>query len=58
MEKENERKELAYLEIKTKNPGTGKYEFSVYRKAAITNVQIKPESCHDPKVLRGVFKGF
>ena len=58
MEKENERKELAYLEIKTKNPGTGKYEFSVYRKAAITNVQIKPQSCHDPKVLRGVFKGF
>ena len=58
MEKENQHKELAYLEIKTKNPGTGKYEFDIYRKEAITNVQIRPESCHDPKVLCGVFKGF
>ena len=58
MEKENERKELAYLERRTKNTRTGKYEFDVYRKNAITNVQIKPDSCHDPKVLRGIFKGF
>ena len=58
MEVENEKKELSYLEIMSKNPGTGKYEFDIYRKKAITNVQIKPESCHDPQILRGVFKGF
>ena len=27
MEVENENKELSYLEIMSKNPGTGKYEF-------------------------------
>ena len=58
MEVENENKELSYLEIMSKNPGTGKYEFDIYRKKAITNVQVKPESCHDPKILRGIFKGF
>ena len=58
MEVENENKELAYLEIMSKNPGTGRYEFDIYRKKAITNVQVKPESCHDPKILRGIFKGF
>ena len=41
MEVENEKKELSYLEIMSKNPGTGKYEFDIYRKKAITNVQIK-----------------
>ena len=40
------------------NKGMGKYEFDVYRKAAITNVQVKPNSSHDPKILRGIFKGF
>ena len=58
MEIENAEKELNYLEIKTMNKGTGKYEFDVYRKAAITNVQVKPNSSHDPKILRGIFKGF
>ena len=27
-------------------------------KKAITNVQIKPTSCHDPRILQGIFKGF
>ena len=36
----------------------GKYEFDIHRKNAITNVQVKPESSHDPGILRGVFKGF
>ena len=58
MEVENENKELSYLEIMSKNPGTGRYEFDIYRKKAITNVQVKPNSCHDPKILRGIFKGF
>ena len=58
MEVENAKKELNYLEIKTINKGTGKYEFDVFRKAAITNVQVKPNSSHDPNILKGIFKGF
>ena len=51
-------KGLNYLDVNAKNNGQGKYEFSIHRKNAITNVQLKPNSCHDPKVLKGVFKGF
>ena len=29
-----------------------------FGKKTITNVQLKPNSCHDPKILNGVFKGF
>ena len=58
MEVENEEKSLDFLEIKTINSGKGKYEFKVHRKKATTNVQIKPTSCHDPRILQGIFKGF
>ena len=57
-EYENKDKELNYLEITTINNKQGKYDFKVFRKDAITNIQIKPESCHDGKIKRGVFKGF
>ena len=30
----------------------------MYRKPAITNIQIKPESCQDNKIKEGVFKGY
>ena len=50
-------KVLQFLEIKVINNGTGKYEFDVYKKDAITNVQVKPKSCHDPRMLQGIFKG-
>ena len=30
----------------------------MFRKQAITNIQIKPESCHDNKIKDGVFKGY
>ena len=49
---------LNFLDITAKNNGQGKYEFSIHRKDAITNVQLKPTSCHDPRVLKGVVKGF
>ena len=58
MDKENENKELEFLDIKIINNGTGKYEFDIFRKQAITNVQVKPQSSHDPRILRGIFKGF
>ena len=40
------------------NKSTGKYDFKIHRKDAITNVQIKPNSCHDEKVKDAVIKGF
>ena len=58
MEAENEGKTLEFLDIKVTNNGEGKYEFDVFRKKAITNVQVKPTSSHDPKILEGIFKGF
>ena len=58
VEYENSDKELNYLEITTINNKQGNYDFKVYRKDAITNIQIKPESCYDDKIKRGVFKGF
>ena len=57
IEKETE-KSLNFLDVTITNNKTGKYEFAIFRKNAITNVQLKPSSAHDPKVLRGVFKGF
>ena len=58
MEVETAEKELDFLEIRTINNKKGRYEFDVFRKKAITNVQVKPESSHDPRVLKGIFKGF
>ena len=45
-------------DVKVRNDLNGKYQFEVFRKDAITNVQVKPNSSHDPKVLCGIFKGF
>ena len=58
MEVESDKKELAFLEVRTINSGQGSYEIDVFRKNAITNVQVKPESSHDPRVLKGIFIGF
>ena len=58
IEREDEHKSLNFLEVKVLNNQRGRYEFDIYRKNAITNIQIKPSSAHDPKVLDGIFKGF
>ena len=61
MEVEGEDKSLAFLNVKATNNRQGSYDFQIYRKKAITNVQIKPESGHDRKILSGlsgIFKGF
>ena len=34
------------------------YDFTVYRKPAITNVKIKPHSNYSPHITIGVLKGF
>ena len=58
MEVESGEKRLEFLDISVKNNKNGSYDFNVFRKKAITNVQVKPSSSHDPKILQGIFKGF
>ncbi|XP_065681452.1 uncharacterized protein LOC136095131 [Hydra vulgaris] len=55
---ENKNKILNFLDITIINNTQGKYEFKVYRKDAITNIQIKLHSNHDPKILKAIFKGY
>ena len=50
--------QLPFLDVNVINKGEGAYEFQVYRKDAITNVQIKPNSSVNPNMYKGVFKGF
>ncbi|XP_065653001.1 uncharacterized protein LOC136080310 [Hydra vulgaris] len=40
------------------HPSLYKYEFSIHRKDAITNVLIKPKSCISPNIAVSIFKGF
>ena len=58
VEYENDKKSLDFLDTTIINAGEGKYEFKIHRKAAITNVHLKPISCHDEKIKYGIFKGF
>ena len=58
MEEQLENGSLSFLDVTCINNGMGNYEFNVFRKEAITNVQIKPNSSIDPRILEGVFKGF
>ncbi|XP_065664446.1 uncharacterized protein LOC136086103 [Hydra vulgaris] len=58
IEVENETKTLNFLDITITNNTLEKYEYKVYRKEAITNIQIKPHSNHDPNILTAIFKGF
>ena len=57
-EYENEDKQLNYLDTMIINSREGNYKFKLYRKDAITNIQVKPNSCHDEKVKIGIFKGY
>ena len=57
MDAEDADKTLQFLDLKIKNT-EGKYVTSIFRKNAITNVQVKPRSGHDPKILKGIFTGF
>ena len=49
---------LNFLDIQIINTKLSYYEFKIHRKEAITNVQLKPNSCHSDQVKYGVFKGF
>ena len=58
IESEDASKSINFLDVNIKNDGNGKYEFKIHRKNAITNVQIKPTSNHDTKIIQGLFKGY
>ena len=49
---------LPFLDISLKNNRLGRCGMKVFRKGAITNLQIHPGSCVDPTIILGVFKGF
>ena len=51
---ENNHKELNFLDVTIRNNLNHSCDFAVYRKPAITNVQIKQR----PNIAMGVFKGF
>ena len=57
MESEIDR-ELAFLDVNIRNNASGSYEFKIFRKDAITNVQVKPTSSVNPRLCSGIFKGF
>ena len=58
IEYENEHKELNFLGVTIMNNLNQSYDFAVYSKPTITNVQIKPHSNICPNIAMGVFKGF
>ena len=58
MEQEDGCKVLNFLDVTIKNNKLGKYEFGVHGKNAITNVQVKKHSSHDPNIQTGIIKGF
>ena len=58
IEYENDIKELNFLDVTIRNNLNHSYDFAVYCKPAITNVQIKPRSNICRNIAMGVFKGF
>ena len=57
IEYENDHKELNFLDATIRNNLNHSYNFAVYRKPVITNVQIKPHSNICLNIVVGVFKG-
>ena len=54
----NNQKQLNFLDITITNNGINSYDFKIFRKPAITNVQIKYNSNMAPNFSVSVFKGF
>ena len=50
MEKVDQSQNLNFLDVTMINTGTGKYDFKIHRKNAVTNVQIKPHSFANPSL--------
>ena len=58
IEFENNQKQLNFLDITITNNGTDSYDFKIFRKPAITNVQIKSNSNMAANVSVSNFTGF
>ena len=58
IEFKNENKQLSFLDVTITNTGNNSYDFKIFRKTSITNVQIKPNSSIAPHIAMRVFKGF
>ena len=56
IEFENNKKQFNFLDITITNNGTDSYDFKIFRKPAIMNVQIKSNSNMTPNVSVTVFK--
>ena len=52
---ENESKQLNFLDITITNAGNNSYDFNIFWKTSITNVQIKPSPNIAPHIAMGVF---
>ena len=58
IEYESNKKSLSFLDTEIINTQQGHFEFKIYRKDAITNIQIKPTSAINPNIINSIFKGF
>ena len=57
VEFENEKKQLNFIVATVTNTGNNSYDFKIFQKTSITNVQIKPNSNIALHITMGVFKG-
>ena len=57
IEFENYQKQINLLDITITN-GTNSYDFKIFKKPAITNIQIKSNSIISPNISVSAFKGF
>ena len=58
IEFENKNKQLSFLDINITNTGNNTYDFKIFWKTSITNIQIKLNSNIAPHIAMAVFKGF
>ena len=58
IEYENYNNELNFLDVTIRNNLNDSYDFAIYRKLALTNVQIKPRSNVCSRIAMGQFKQF
>ena len=58
IEFENENEQLSILDLTIKSTGKNSYDFKIFRKTSIKNVQIKPNSNIAPHIAVGTFKDF
>ena len=55
IEFENENKQLNFLDVTITNTGNNSYDFKIFRKTSITNVQIMPNSNIAPHIAMGMY---